>query len=71
MDNIIHDMLTRDYYSDKYNWLYTEKSPYLFQHKNNPIQDELYLGLMLYQMLLSHGFYSHIQALEYLSQVPW
>ena len=37
MDNITHDMLTSDRYSDEYNWRYTEKSPYLLQHKDNPV----------------------------------
>ena len=37
MDNITPDMLTSDRYSDEYNWLYTEKSPYLLQHKHNPV----------------------------------
>ena len=27
----------RDRYSDKYNWLYGEKSPYLIQHQKNPV----------------------------------
>lgn len=37
MDNITFDMLTKDRYSDEYNWLYFEKSPYLLQHKDNPV----------------------------------
>lgn len=31
------DMLNKERYSDQYNWLYIEKSPYLQQHQNNPI----------------------------------
>lgn len=37
MDNIRNNMLTHDRYSDQYNWLATEKSPYLLQHKENPV----------------------------------
>lgn len=37
MDNITYDMLTKERYSAEYNWLYTEKSPYLLQHKDNPV----------------------------------
>lgn len=31
------EYLKRDRYSEKYNWLHLEKSPYLKQHETNPV----------------------------------
>jgi uncharacterized protein YyaL (SSP411 family) len=31
------EMMQRERYSEKYNWLYMEKSPYLQQHQTDPI----------------------------------
>ncbi len=31
------DYLSRNRYSNKYNWLVKSKSPYLQQHKTNPV----------------------------------
>ena len=32
-----NEMDKRARYSERYNWLYFEKSPYLQQHKENPV----------------------------------